>query len=640
MRGDGFARQLVIRARCVHPSGSFVEFRPEDIEQSIPALFSQRAEAFRERVAVKSRTRALTYSELDRASSRLARAILARRGDRAEPVALLFEKGVPLIVAILGALKAGKIYMPLSPALPLPRLQYMLDDAQPGLLVTDRTHRARAESIARDGCHVLDLDELDPASSIDEPLPVVAPDALAGLFYTSGSTGRPKGVADTHRTLLHFTQISTNQFHVCARDRVTFMASLGKEVFMSLLNGACLYPIEVTQEGMPPLAEWVLQEEMTIAYSAASVVRSFMATLTGETRFPSLRLVVSIGEPLHRQDVELFQRHFSPRCILVNALGSTETTQYRHYFMDMETRLADSVVPAGYALPDKEVVLLDEHGEAVGDERPGEIAVRTRYMVEGYWRKPELTRTKFLPDPGGGPERIYRTGDLGSMLPDGCLLHLGRVDGQVKIGGNRVEPAEIEVALLEIGTVKDAVVAAVESGHADPRLVAYIVPSGTSPVSVRALREALARTLPSYMMPATFVVLDRLPRTGFGKVDRRALPAPSEARPDVDTPFAPPRGPVEEAVARIWAEALRVAEVGVDDQFLELGGNSLLAVQIIARVIRTFRVELPMSSLFAATTVRDMALLVIHEASQLDDVTVERLLTGLEPFTGGERERA
>ena len=482
---------------------------------------------------------------------------------------------------------------------------------------------------------MLDLDGLDPTST-DEPLPIVAPDALAGLFYTSGSTGRPKGAVDSHRTLLHFTHVSTNQFHVCARDRVTFMASLGKEIFMSLLNGACLYPIEINQEGMAALAQWLLDEDVTIAYSAASVLRYFMRTLTGETRFPALRLIVSIGEPLYRPDVELFQRNFSPRCILVNALGSTETTQFRHYFMDMETRLPDGKVPAGYALQDKEVVLIDEDGAPVGDDQPGEIAVRTRYLAEGYWRKPGLTRAKFFPDPGGGPERLYRTGDLGRMLPDGCLLHLGRGDEQVKIRGNRVEPAEVEMALLDVGTVKEAIVA-VESGHGDPRLIAYIVPRETSRVSVGALREVLARTLPSYAMPAAFVLLDRLPRTGFGKVDRRALPALSETRPDLDTPFAAPRSPVEEGLARIWAEALGRAQVGLDDRFLELGGNSLVAMQIMDRVMRAFRVEIPMQSLFAADTVRHMALLVTEqEARRLDGATVERLMTGLEPSTEGE----
>lgn len=630
-RGDGLLLQRMIQAKCVHPSGEFVEFRPADLEQSIPARFAQQAEISRARVAVKTRAQTLTYGELDQASTRLAQAILASRGERAEPVALLFDKGAPLIVSILGVLKAGKIYMPLSPAFPPSRVQDMLDDAQPGLVVTDRAHLSQAERIVRDRCPVLDLDGLRPTSSTEAPLPPVSPDALACLFYTSGSTGQPKGVADTHRTLLHFAGVSTNQFHVCALDKVTFMASQGRDVFFSLLNGACLYPIDVNQEGLANLAQWLVREEMTIAYSAASVLRSFMRTSTGDTRFPALRLIVSLGEPLYRHDVELFQRHFSPHCILVNALGSTETTQFCHYFVDMETRITGSVVPAGYALADKEVVLLDGAGEAVGHNQPGEIAVRSRYLAEGYWRKPELTRARFLPDPGGGPERIYRTGDLGLTLPDGCLLHLGREDAQVKIRGNRVEPAEIEMALLDIDTVKDAVVVAHGSDHEDQRLVAYIVPSGTSAVSVRALRQAVARTLPSYMIPSAFVLLDTIPRIGFGKVDRRTLPAPSGARPDLDTPFAAPRTPVEEALARIWAEALGVAEVGLDDQFLELGGNSLLAVQIIARVIRTFRVELPMGSLFAAATIRDTALLVTQEdARRLDDVAVERLLTGLE----------
>jgi amino acid adenylation domain-containing protein len=606
-RPDGLVRQHAIRAKCVHPSGAIVPFDPRDLEQSIPALFARSARRFRDRLAVKTPTEALTYAELDEASDRLAQAILARRGPGAEPIALLFDKSAALIVSILGVLKAGKIYMPVSPAFPELRLQQTLSDARPGLLVTDRPHLSQAESIARDHCEVLDRDGLSAGPPTVESPPPMSPDAPAGLFYTSGSTGQPKGVVDTHRSLLHFVLTNTSQFHVCALDKVTFMASLGKDIFTSLLNGACVYPIDITQQGLASVGQWFMQEQMTIFYGAASVLRSLTRSATDDMLFPALRLVVSIGEPLYRSDVELFQRRFPPHCIFVNALGSTETTQFGHFFMDGDTRLADAVVPAGYALADKEVILLDEDGQPVGHNQPGKIAVRSRYLADGYWRKPDLTRAKFLPDPAGGPERVYRTGDLGLTLPDGCLLHLGRDDAQVKIRGNRVELEEVEIALLDIDAVEEAVVVTRESSPEDPRLIAYIVARGTCPVSVRALRAALARTLPAHMIPSAFVLLDRVPRIGIGKVDRRALPAPSEGRPELDTPFAAPRTTVEKTLARIWADALDLPEVGLDDHFIEAGGHSLAALQIMVGVEQAFGVEASLALLLEAGTIREMA---------------------------------
>jgi acyl-coenzyme A synthetase/AMP-(fatty) acid ligase/acyl carrier protein len=458
----------------------------------------------------------------------------------------------------------------------------------------------------------------------------ISPDALACLFYTSGSTGQPKGVVDTHRNSLHFTRIQTNTFHICAHDRVTFLASQGRDIFQSLLNGATVYPIDITQEGLAPLAPWLLQEGVTIYYSAASVFRYFVHTLSGEEQFPALRLIVLIGEPLSKRDVELYQQHFAPHCMFVNSLGGTETLPFRYYFVDKQTQITSSVVPAGYAVADKEVLLVDEAGQAVGFNRPGEIVVKSRYLAPGYWRRPELTAMKFLPDPTGGNERLYRTGDLGVMRPDGCLIYLGRQDSQVKIRGHRIELAEIEMALLDLDTVKEAVVVAQEDVPGHQRLVGYIVPAGPATPTVSALRQALAETLPAYMIPSAFVMLDRLPLIGIGKVDRRTLPAPSGARPELDTPFATPRTPVEAALARIWAETLGLTQVGIYDQFLALGGDSLLATQIIAQIINTFRVELSLRSLFEASTIADMAMLITQrQAERVGPEAIERMLTEL-----------
>jgi len=263
-----------------------------------------------------------------------------------------------------------------------------------------------------------------------------------------------------------------------------------------------------------------------------------------------------------------------------------------------------------------EVLLLDEDGTAVRPDDIGEIAIRSRYLSPGYWRRPDLTAAAFRPDPAGGPERIYRTGDLGRRLPDGCLVHLGRKDFQVKIRGFRVEVAEVEGALLSLPTVQEAVVVAREDRPGDRRLVAYLVPTARPAPTVTALRQTLAAVVPDYMLPAAYVLLDALPKTPGGKVDRRALPPPGRTRPALDQPLVAPRTPVEATVGAIWQEVLGLDELGIHDNFFDLGGHSLAASQVLARVTETLHVDLPLRVLFAAPTVAGVAVAVVQGLMQ------------------------
>jgi len=292
------------------------------------------------------------------------------------------------------------------------------------------------------------------------------------------------------------------------------------------------------------------------------------------------------------------------------------------------------------------------HNNAIS-EKIGEIAIRSRYGAAGYWRRPDLTQAAFLPDPAGGDERIYRTGDLGRMRSDGCLFHLGRKDFQVKIRGYRVEVAEVETALLELDTVKEAVVVGHEDKRGDPsaplragpsaalrtgkRLVAYIIPAGPRAPTVSELRRLLANKLPDYMVPSAFVMVDRMPLTATGKVDRRALPPPDDTRPALDSPFVAPRTPVEERLAGIWAEVLGLDRVGVHDNFLELGGDSLLATRVISRVLPQFQVKLPLRDLLEASTVAEMGEVIVqNHADKVDKQTLQRILVELEGLSEEE----
>jgi acyl carrier protein len=279
-----------------------------------------------------------------------------------------------------------------------------------------------------------------------------------------------------------------------------------------------------------------------------------------------------------------------------------------------------------------EILVLDASGNRLGFNQVGEIAVRSRYLSPGYWRMPELTNVTFLSDPEGSDTRIFRTGDLGCMLPDGCLLHRGRKNSHVKIRGYSVELAEIEAALIEIDAVRETVVTTKDNAEGNQALVAYIVPADKSALTISVVRDALAARLPDYMIPTAFVFLDSLPLAGPGKVNLRALPEPGRARPDLDICVTPPRTPIEEKIAGIWAEVLHVDQVGIHDRFLDLGGDSLIAARIISRILAEFKIELPLRSLFDTPTVADMAaVLVQNDLTPVRPKEVERVL----PEAGG-----
>jgi len=604
--------QQAIRARCFHPTGTFTEFRPEEIEQSIPNRFEQQVAKYPERIAVKSKNYTLTYDTLNKTANHVAHAILAQRGEGEEPIALLLENDAPMIASVLGVLKAGKMYVPLDPGFPVSRNADVLVDSEARLIVTNTKHFSLAKELAATKFAWINIDELDHTLSGENPRLNVSADALAYILYTSGSTGKPKGVVQNHRNVLHLIMRHTNRAGIRPDDRVALLRSFSVhggtlQTFGALLNGAVVLPFDVKNEGVQELARWLAREEITIGRLGPTLFRHLAAIVDKEDRFPSPREISFSGESLHKNDVELCRQRFPEDCILVNSFGATEVSSCCEYIVDRETRIEDGVVPCGYPTTDMEVFLLDDHGKETRLGEIGEIAVKSCYLALGYWRKPELTQAKFLPDPKGGDARIYLTGDVGRKLPDGRLVHLRRKDFQVKIRGYRVEVSEVESTLLTLGNVKEAVVVRREDGGEEKRLVAYVVADRTPAPSITMLRSALREKLPDYMIPAAFVVLDAMPLTPNGKVDRSALPAPDQSRPELENSFVAPRTPVEELLAEIWAEVLGLERVGIHDDFFDLGGHSLLATRVVSRIHKALQLEFPLRILFEAFTVAGLA---------------------------------
>ena len=603
--------------RQTRPTNPFVEFNEADTEQSIADRFEQQVRRYPDRLAVKTKSQALTYDELNRKSNRVAHAILAHYGAADEPIALLFKQGVAMIIGSLGALKTGKTYVPVDYSLPLSKSSQILQDIQARLILTDNDNLSLAYELSSHCLTVMNIDDLDANISDSNPGLAISPDQIAYIHYTSGSTGEPKGVVWNHRSELYSAMLRTNALHISQDDRISLLRSNNvgatREAFLALLNGAALLPLELKEEGLTNLGTWLIDEEITVYTCVATVFRQSVKSLDGKVKFPKIRLIHIGGEPISKSDVELYKTHFSHDCIFVTRFGISETPTVSYYFINKQTEIEGERVPVGYPLEGNEVLLLDDEGKEVGVNSVGEIAIRSSYLALGYWRRPDLTSAKFLPDPKGGNARIYLTGDLGYRLPDGCLVHMGRKDFQTKIRGHRVEMSAVEMTVLGVEGIKQAAVVSIGDLASDKRLVAYVVAEGEQAQIFSRLRSVLKEKLPSYMLPSTYVILDSLPLTASGKVDRRALPSPGKLRPALDNFYVGARTPVEKVMVKLWAEVMGIDEVGTDDDFSELGGDSIQAAQIVSKVNNTFSLKSPLKILFEAPTVAKLVQFIVEQ---------------------------
>ncbi|MGZ8499667.1 MAG: non-ribosomal peptide synthetase [Candidatus Binatia bacterium] len=606
------SEQQAIRDKCFHPSGRFVEFASDAMEHSISDSFEKIVRLNPDRVALKTKTILLTYAELNRAANQVACAIVAQCGEEKKPVAVCLEHGAEVIITVLALWKAGMIYVPLDPALPHVRNKAILDATQARHVVSDTRHRDYLGQI-QTNFRSINIDEPAGTAASENIGGSIAPHDFAYILFTSGSTGQPKGVLQNHRNVLNQIKRETNGLHICADDRLILVRSCSaiggiRIVLSALLNGAAVYPLDVAQVGHAELAAVLEREEITIYDSTPTTFRHFIPVLAKEQRLPHLRLIRLSSEPVHKQDVELYKKHFPRDCIFANSLGLTETAgTIRHNLIDHDTKITSDTVPVGYAVEEMEVLLLDDNGHEVGADEIGEIAVRSRYLSPGYWGNPELTQAKFIVAPDGGDKRLYLTGDLGQMLADGSLVHLGRKDFQVKVRGYKIDVAEIERALLALESIEAVVVVARADRDDDLSLVAYLVSATTPAPTISALRRALSAKLPEYMIPSSFVLLEAMPTTPTGKVDRGRLPLTDRMRPALDAVFVRPRSECESWLTKIWQDVLRIDKIGIDDNFFDLGGNSLRLAEVNLKLRTVFEKDISLVEMFALPTVRTLA---------------------------------
>jgi amino acid adenylation domain-containing protein len=562
---------------------------PFDLGRPVHELFAEQARRTPDALAVGS----LTYAQLDREAGRLARRLLALGVQPEARVALLLDRSPELVVAALGTLKAGAAYLPLDPAYPPERLRYMLEDAQVSAVLTEPW---------REVPNVAPVLSLGTEEAPDLPLPDVDPRNLAYVIYTSGSTGRPKGVELTHEGLANLASWHRVVYGLTPADRATLLAGTAFdasvwEIWPYLLSGASLHPVDEEVRGTPaPLLRWLAEKKITLSFLPTPLAEACLAEEMPEGL--ALRALLTGGDKLHR----------APRpglpFRLVNHYGPTENTVVATAGEAEPGR--DGAPPIGRPIANVRIHLVDRWLNPVPVGVPGELLIGGTGLARGYHGRPDLTAERFVPDPfamePGG--RLYRTGDLARILPGGEIEFQGRIDHQVKLRGFRVELQEIEAVLAEHPAVREAAVVL----RPEALLAAYVVPrNGDVPDAVE-LRAWLARKLPDYMLPQAFVPLAALPLTPNGKVDSKALPEPDKEAEQEE--LIPPRTPVEELVAEIWADFIGSHSLGVGSHFFKMGGHSLLAAQMLSRLRDEIAVELPLRSLFEAPTLGEFAAVI------------------------------
>ncbi|MEG4235607.1 amino acid adenylation domain-containing protein [Microcoleus sp. Pol11C3] len=575
------------------------------IDKCIHQLFEEQVERTPDAVAIVFEGEQLSYLELNARANQLAH-YLQKRGVGPEVlVGICVERSFEMIVGLLGILKAGGAYVPLDPAYPQERLAFMLEDSSVSVLLAQSK---LVEKLPPHSACVVCLDsdwEEIAFHSQEKPSSSLTPDNLVYVIYTSGSTGKPKGVLLAHRGLCNLATSSIQLFDVQPSSRLLQFASFSFdasvwEVFIALVSGATL--ILAKRDFLMPgsaLAGLLRDEAITTVILPPSV----LAVLPAE-EFPTLLTIIVGGEACSANLVARWAsgRHF------FNAYGPTEATVCATVALCTD---GSQKPPIGRPIANTKIYILDTQNQPVPIGEPGELHIGGVGLARGYLKRPDLTEQKFIPNPFSdkSASRLYKTGDLARYLPDGNIEFLGRIDNQVKIRGFRIELGEIE-AVLSAHPIVDAVaVIDREDIPNEERLVAYIVPKKDeiNQVSAKSMRNYLADHLPDYMIPSAFITLPVLPITPNGKIDRRALPAPSRRGSELEENLVAPRTPIEEVLAEIWVEVLRIERVGISDNFLELGGHSLLAIQVISQVRDALGLELPLRCLFEAPTVAELA---------------------------------
>ena len=585
------------------------------------------------KIAVKAEDCSLTYDCLNQYANRLGRLILEKHREpnikittaanekkRAQrppqTIALLLGHDEKMIIGMMTVLKLGDVYIPFDPIYPDERLKYMLVDSAVNVIITNKDHLKLALKLRNKTnqpitiVNINDLNEKIPSENLDIQN---HPDQIAYILYTSGSTGRPKGVVQTHKNIFYYAGNWTKRFSVTDSDRMTLFSTFCHDgsvpdIYSVLLNGATLYPYDIKNAvDIDKPGEWLIKEKITIWHSVPTLYRYFVNTLKGDEKFHDLRLIILGGEQVREYDLIMFRKHF-PYSRFGNIYGQTESTVNSIWLFSPDDHFEEIII--GEPIDDTQILIIDEEGNEVDELETGEIVIASPYLAAGYLNGIEATKKTFGNDAELG--RLYWTGDLGQLLPDGNIEILGRKDFQVKVLGFRIEPGEIETVLLQHPDISEAVVLAKKAGEGmipikkkgngdlEHYLCIYFLSKNS--FKTTELREYLSRKLPYYMIPSHFVKMETMPLTANGKIDRKTLDSLG-TRLATRVEYVAPKTDMEHTLTDIWKEILKLDKIGVNDNFFDLGANSMDVILLNNKLKETLKIDIPVVSIYRYFTI-------------------------------------
>ncbi len=591
-------------------------------QQHLAAYIKKHAGNSPDKTAIKYNDTAITYGELERASGEIAGILLEKEvkppaGSDAVNVVTILDRSPGIVVSIIGILKAGMVFVPVDTNIPGNRMELLLKEVKARWVITTSGYHNRYREMLEKNKQVdlLLIDRMPPGSAAARPAMDPIFNKYCYIYFTSGSTGIPKGILGRQKSLHHYIRWQIDEFAIdetCRGSQFippTFDPYL-RDIFVPLTVGGtiCIPPYNTLMDPAKLIA-WIDENKITLIHIVPSLFKLISEKIPGPDHFAHLKYIFLAGEMLRGSDIRRFVEMFGDRVRLVNQYGPTETTLAKFFYRVEPGDINRTVIPVGKPITGAEALILDEQGQKCLTGNSGEIYIRTPYISSGYFNKKELNKEVFIKNPFSDDKNdiIYKTGDIGRLLFDGNIELTGRVDNQVKIRGNRVEPGEIENHLIKLDDIKEAVVVDKEDQNGEKYLCAYIVPTDRSrKPAVTRLKTLLTGELPAYMVPSYFVILDALPLNPNGKVDRKTLKTLGETV-ETGVKHIEPCNVLEKKIAAIWQEVLNLEKPGIDDNFFNVGGTSLNAIKVNGKINEMLKQEIPIVKFFEHPTIRTFA---------------------------------
>lgn len=606
----------------------FIYFEKSEIEQSLVQRFEKQVYNCPSSIAIAAENDILTYEQLNQIANNVALSILNEKDallkKNLKTIHLLFEHGSSMVIGILSVLKAGCIYVPLDPNFPNDRINFILEDSECTVILTNnkniRKARVLKSSFKKQSPVIINIDNIRIVNipNIDA---YSKPLDLAYILYTSGSTGKPKGVIQNHRNVLHFIRNYTNNLHISSNDKLTIFSAYTfdaavMDIYGALLNGASLHIYDIRNQGLSKLSNWLKCSKISIFHSTPTVYRYFINSLKPNEYIKDVRLIVLGGESVLKGDLESFKKHFIEDCLLINGLGPTESTITLQYFATKNTNVHSASVPVGYPVEDTYVYIINKKGQECDINEIGELVFKSDHLALGYLNLPEKTNQVFYNDFVLGSGRIYRTGDLGKRLEDGCIEFFGRRDFQVKVRGYRIELNEVESKIDEIEGIKKSVIT-VHQRDTENFLVAYYTTVENYYLATKTLKELAHEKLPEYMIPSFFVYVSEFPHTNTGKIDRKRLTDHNTTLIE-HADYQVPTNIIEAKLVNIWRSILKIDIISINDNFIHLGGHSLNAVELVEAIDHYFNVVISIKDISKNPILKDMANFINSSISNMN----------------------